>query len=91
MDVQLHDGLRMHLRTYLSSKLPEPCKGGYLQIDSLNFIQRNAAELMKYVTVKVGHMEVNYGDILRRSDNSSALYNPFVGNSILDAFTTKWR
>ncbi|HPF11732.1 MAG TPA: hypothetical protein PKW08_01335 [Flavobacteriaceae bacterium] len=93
LDVQLHDGLRMHLRTYLSSRHhPEPyVKGGYLQIDNLNFIQEGTlAELMKYVTVKVGHMEVNYGDMhFRRSDNSSALYNPFVGNSILDAFTTE--
>lgn len=35
-------------------------------------------------------MENNYGDAhFRRSDNSSALYNPFVGNLIMDAFTTE--
>ncbi len=93
LDVALADGLRMHLRTYLSSRHhPEPyVKGGYLQIDNLNFIQEGTlSELMKYVTVKIGHMENNYGDQhFRRSDNSSALYNPFVGNTIIDAFTTE--
>lgn len=93
LDVALGDGLRMHLRTYLSSRHhPEPyVKGGYLQIDNLNWIGQGTLEdIMKYVTVKIGHMEVNYGDMhFRRSDNSNALYNPFVGNTILDAFTTE--
>jgi len=93
LDVQLHDGLRMHLRTYLSSRHhPEPyVKGGYLQIDNLNFLgEGTLSELMKYVTVKIGHMENNYGDAhFRRSDNAQALYNPFVGNLIMDAFTTE--
>jgi hypothetical protein len=35
-------------------------------------------------------MEINYGDAhFRRSDNGNALYNPFVGNYIMDAFTTE--
>lgn len=93
LDVTLADGLRMHLRTYLSSRHhPEPyVKGGFLQIDNLNWIgEGTLEELMKYVTVKVGHMEVNYGDMhFRRSDNSQAIYNPFVGNTILDGFTTE--
>jgi len=93
LDVTLADGLRMHLRTYLSSRHhPEPyVKGGYLQVDNLNWIgEGTLEELMKYITVKLGHMEVNYGDMhFRRSDNSQALYNPFVGNTILDAFTTE--
>jgi len=93
LDVELGDGLRMHLRTYLSSRHhPEPyVKGGYLQIDNLNFIKEGTlSDLMKQVTVKLGHMEQNYGDQhFRRSDNSSAIYNPFVGNTILDAFTTE--
>ena len=80
LDVALGDGLRMHLRTYLSSRHhPEPyVKGGYLQIDNLNWIGQGTLEdIMKYVTVKIGHMEVNYGDMhFRRSDNSNALYNP---------------
>jgi hypothetical protein len=45
---------------------------------------------MKYVTLKAGHFEVNYGDAhFRRSDNGQSLYNPLVGNYILDAFTTE--
>jgi hypothetical protein len=40
--------------------------------------------LFEIVTVKVGHMEINYGDAhFRRSDNGNALYNPFVGNYIM--------
>lgn len=93
MDVVLAKGLRMHLRTYLSSRHhPEPyVKGGYLQIDDLGFISEGfASEFMKHVTIKIGHMENNYGDAhFRRSDNSMALYNPFVGNLIMDAFTTE--
>ena len=35
-------------------------------------------------------MEINYGDShFRRSDNGNAIYNPFVGNYILDSFTTE--
>lgn len=93
MDVVLGDGLRMHLRTYLSSRHhPEPyVKGGYLQIDKLDFIKKGFMEdFMKYATLKVGHMENNYGDAhFRRSDNAQALHNPFVGNLIMDAFTTE--
>jgi len=93
LDVALADGLRMHLRTYLSSRHhPEPyVKGGCFQIDNFNFIEEGfLSELMKIATIKIGHMEVNYGDThFRRSDNSSAIYNPFVGNTILDAFTTE--
>ncbi|MBL7471301.1 hypothetical protein [Robertkochia sediminum] len=93
LDVQLAKGLRMHLRTYLSSRHhPEPyVKGGYFLIDDLGFISEGFMEnLMKYVTIKIGHMENNYGDAhFRRSDNSAAIYNPFVGNLIMDAFTTE--
>jgi hypothetical protein len=45
---------------------------------------------MQYVTLKVGHFEINYGDAhFRWSDNGNAIFNPFVGNYILDAFTTE--
>lgn len=93
LDVALYDGVRMHLRTYLSSRHhPEPyVKGGYFQIDKLNFIKEGFLEdIMKYATIKVGHMENNYGDAhFRRSDNAQTMYNPFVGNLIMDAFTTE--
>ncbi|MBO6880472.1 hypothetical protein [Winogradskyella sp.] len=93
IDVVLYDGVRMHLRTYLSSRHhPEPyVKGGYLQIDKLDFISEGFMEdFMNYTTLKVGHMENNYGDAhFRRSDNAQAIYNPFAGNLIMDAFTTE--
>ena len=45
---------------------------------------------MEYTTVRIGHMEVNYGDAhFRRTDNGNAMYNPFVGNYIMDAFNTE--
>lgn len=92
-DVQLHNGLRMHLRTYLSSRHHSEAwvKGGYLQVDRLDFIQDGLASgIMDHLTVKVGHMEVNYGDLhFRRSDNGQAIFNPFVGNYIMDSFATE--
>lgn len=92
-DVMLYDGVRLHLRTYLSSRHhPEPyVKGGYLQIDKLDFISEGfMSGLMNKMRIKIGHMENNYGDAhFRRSDNAHALYNPFVGNLIMDAFTTE--
>jgi len=93
IDVQLHRGLRMHLRTYLSSRNHTEAwvKGGYLQVDRLDFIQEGFLDnLMDKVTIKVGHMTLNYGDAhFRRSDNGQALYNPFVGNYIMDSFTNE--
>lgn len=93
LDVALYDGVNLHLRTYLSSRHhPEPyVKGGYIQFDKLDFIRKGfMAETMKYMTIKIGHMENNYGDAhFRRSDNALAIYNPFVGNYIMDAFTTE--
>lgn len=93
LDVALYDGVRMHLRTYLSSRHhPEPyVKGGYIQIDKLEFIEEGfMSDFMKYTTLKIGHMENNYGDAhFRRSDNAQSIHNPFVGNLIMDAFTTE--
>jgi len=92
-DVQLANGVRMHLRTYLSSRHHNEAyvKGGYLQIDKLDFIDKGFLDdIMDVVTIKVGHMEINYGDAhFRRSDNAMTIFNPFVGNYILDAFSTE--
>ncbi len=92
-DVRLYDGVNLHLRTYLSSRHhPEPyVKGGYITIDKLDFIEEGFLQnVMDKVTLKFGHMENNYGDAhFRRSDNALAIYNPFVGNYIMDAFTTE--
>lgn len=93
LDVALAGGLRMHLRTYLSSQhhTETYVKGGYMQIDRLDFIQEGLlSELMDKVRIKVGHMEINYGDNhFRRTDNAFAIHNPFVGNYIMDSFTTE--
>jgi len=93
IDVQLADGVALNMVTYLSSRHhPEAwVKSGYIQFDKLPFFKSAALDsLMRYVTVKVGHMEVNYGDAhFRRTDNGNAIYNPFVGNYLVDAFNTE--
>ena len=93
LDVALYHGVRMHLRTYLSSRHhPEPyVKGGYIQIDKLDFVSEGFLEdFMQYASIKIGHMENNYGDAhFRRSDNAQTIHNAFVGNLIMDSFTTE--
>lgn len=93
LDVQLYDGVRMHLRTYLSARHHEESwvKGGHLQIDKLDFIKPGFLNgLMQYATITIGLDEFNYGDAhFRRTDNARALYNPFVGNYIMDSFSTE--
>ncbi|TKB99118.1 hypothetical protein [Pedobacter cryophilus] len=92
MDVQLADGIRLNLTSYLSSRHHNETwvKGGYIQFDKLPFKGAFWEDLMKITTIKVGHMEINYGDAhLRRSDGGHTLYNPFVENNIMDEFTTE--
>ena len=84
LDLQLLDGVRMHLRTYLSSKHHNETwiKGGHVVIDQLDFIRpRFLSGLMQYTTITAGLDEFNYGDAhFRRSDNARAIFNPFIGN-----------
>lgn len=93
LDAQLADGIRVNLITYLSSRHhPEAwVKGGFFQIDKLPMFNSDVLDdLMQYLTIRVGHFEVNYGDAhFRRTDNGNAMHNPFVGNYIMDAFTTE--
>jgi hypothetical protein len=92
MDVQLADGIRLNLVTYLSARHHNEAwvKGGYIQFDKLPFKGQFWDKLMNIITVKVGHMEINYGDAhFRRSDGGGTLYNPFMENYIIDAFTTE--
>ena len=90
---QLFDGVRVNLDLYLASRHHNETwvKGGYLQIDKLDFIKKDfMADFMKYTTIKIGQMENNYGDAhFRRSDNGNALMNPFIGNNVMDAFITE--
>jgi len=92
MDVQLAEGIRLNLTSYLSSRHHNETwvKGGYIQFDKLPFKGQVWDEIMKLATIKIGHMEINYGDQhFRRSDGGHTLYNPFVENYILDGFTTE--
>lgn len=93
LDVQMYDGVRLHLRTYLSARHHAEAwvKGGHLQIDKLDFIKEGFMEgIMDYTTITIGLDEFNYGDAhFRRTDNARAIYNPFVGNYIMDAFSTE--
>lgn len=91
LDIQLGDGIRIALENYMSSRHhPEFwVKGGYIQIDKLP-IWGQPQWFTDNFRVKIGHFQVNYGDQhFRRTDNGNALYNPFVGNYILDAFATE--
>jgi len=90
---QLADGVRVNLDLYLAARHHNETwvKGGYLQIDKLDFIQKDfLAGIMKYTTIKIGQMENNYGDAhFRRTDNGFAIMNPFIEGNIMDAFTTE--
>lgn len=93
VDVQIADGVRVSLVSYMSTRHHNEfwVKGGYFQIDKVGFLNNELMNnLWKNLTLKIGHMEINYGDAhFRRSDGGNALYNPFVENNIMDAFTTE--
>ena len=92
INAQLAPGIRVAMTSYLSSRHHNETwvKDGYLLIDDSPLEIQALKTMMKYVTIRAGHFEVNYGDAhFRRSDNGNAIYNPFVGNLIMDAFTTE--
>jgi hypothetical protein len=90
-DIQIEDGIRISLENYMSSRHHNEfwVKGGYIQIDKLPMFN-SPAWFTDNFRVKIGHFMPNYGDQhFRRTDNGNAMFNPFVGNYILDAFTTE--
>lgn len=93
IDVQLYDGVSLNLVSYMSSHHHNEfwVKGGYLQIDKVKFLNSEFFDnLWKNLTLKVGHMEVNYGDAhFRRSDGGQTIWNPWIENNIMDEFTTE--
>lgn len=92
IDVQLVKGVRIAMTSYLSSRHHNETwvKDGYIQIDDSPIDNDLLKLAMSFTTLKVGHFETNYGDgHFRRTDNGSAMFNPFVGNYILDAFSTE--
>jgi hypothetical protein len=92
LDVQLAKGIRVAMTSYLSSRHHNETwvKDGYIMMDASPIDNPILNKVMNYTTLKVGHFEMNYGDgHFRRTDNGQAIFNPFVGNYILDAFTTE--
>ncbi|MEO6864211.1 MAG: hypothetical protein ABI229_02050 [Gemmatimonadaceae bacterium] len=92
LNAQLAKGMRVEVTTYLSSRHHQDTwvKDGYLLVDASPIDVDVLNSIMKYLTLKAGHFEVDYGDAhYRRTDNGLAMYNPFVGNYIMDAFTTE--
>ncbi len=91
LDFQIEDGIRVCLENYMSSRHhPEFwVKGGYIQIDKLPMLG-NPQWFADYLRVKIGHFQPNFGDMqFRRTDGGNTIFNPFVENYILDAFTTE--
>ena len=89
----LADGITLQVSLYLASKHHNETwvKGGYVQFDKVPFIKLDLLDqIMKYTTIKVGQMDVNYGDAhYRRSDGGLGIYNPFMENYIMDEFATE--
>ncbi len=92
LDVQLAQGIHVDLTTYLSTRHHNDTwvKGGYIQIDGSPFDVKPLNNIMQFLTLRVGQFEVNYGDAhFRRTDGGNGIDNPFVGNLIMDAYTTE--
>ncbi|TDW96711.1 hypothetical protein [Dinghuibacter silviterrae] len=91
-DFLLADGIHLNVSLYLSTRHHNETwvRGGYLQFDKLPFKGQIWSDIMKYTTIKLGQMEINYGDQhFRRTDGGHAMYNPFIENYIVDAFATE--
>jgi hypothetical protein len=92
LNAQLAKGVRVQMTSYLSARHHQETwvKDGFVLIDDSPIDNPLLAKIMKYTTVRVGHFEINYGDQhFRRTDNGNGMFNPFIGNTILDAFTTE--
>jgi hypothetical protein len=92
LNAQLAKGVRVALTSYLSTRHHNETwvKDGYFLIDGSPIDNALLNNIMNYLTLRIGHFEINYGDAhFRRSDAGNSLYNPLVGNYLMDAFTTE--
>jgi hypothetical protein len=92
LNVQVARGIRVAVETYASARHHQETwiKDGYFLVDASPIDNKLLDRIMEVASLKIGHFEVNYGDQhFRRSDNGMTLYNPFVGNFVIDAFTTE--
>lgn len=90
LTVSLAPGIQLYVNNFMSSRHHEEAwvEGGYLIMDYLPFLP-STEEVMKYFTLRVGVMNPNYGDAhFFRSTNGYVVNNPFVGNFIMDNYTT---
>jgi hypothetical protein len=86
----LAPGIQLYINNFMSSRHHNEAwvEGGYLIIDRLPFLPA-ADNLMKYFTIKAGVMAPNFGDAhFYRSTNAHVIDNPFVGNWVMDSYTT---
>ncbi len=89
LNAYLAPGIAVNVSIYLSSRhhLETWVEGGYIIMDRLPI--KGTDEFMKNLTVKAGVMEVNFGDLhFFRSNNGNVIHNSFIGNPVMDAFTT---
>src|SRR5262245_34279675 len=92
LDAQLARNIRVEMTSYLSTRHHNETwvKDGFLLIDGSPWENAMLDNIMKVVTLKVGHFEVNYGDAhFRSSDGGNTMFNALVGNLIMNAFTTE--
>lgn len=92
LNAQLAQGIRVQLTSYLSSRHHNETwvKDGYLLVDGSPWENAMLDRLFEHLTLRLGHFEINYGDMhFRRSDNGQTMFNPLVGNLLMDAFTTE--
>ncbi len=90
LTADLAPGIQVFINNYMSSRHHNEAwvEGGYLIIDNLPFLPA-ANNVMKYLTIKAGVMMPDYGDAhYFRSNNADVIHNPFVGNWVMDAYTT---